>query len=94
MKYFTVEKETMNVAPIIYPVNASGEQSADAWESDFVQEIATGFCVNELGEDGRTEEVNFYPIQTNTRDFTNNEEEVLGQIKKDYPPTEWQNNEW
>ena len=70
MRYFTVEKEVMNVAPTIYPVNASGEQSADAWERDFVQEIATGFCVNDLSE------------------------EVLEQIKKDYPPTEWQNNEW
>lgn len=94
MKYYEVEAEVMRGAPVHYTVASDGAQCADEWESDWEQEVLTGYSVAELGEDGRTENYHFYPVQTNTRDWTNNGDEVLEQIKQDYPATEWQNNEW
>ena len=94
MKYFTVEKEVMRVAPVRYTVSSDGSQSADEWETDLVQELTTGFAVREYEEDGTTIGVEFYPVQTNTRDWRNNELQTLEIIKYDHPADEWQNNEW
>lgn len=94
MRYFTVEKEVMRVAPVRYGVASDGAQLADEWETDEVQELTTGFAVWEYEEDGTTIGVEFYPVQTNTRDWRNNELQVLETIKYDHPTDEWQNNEW
>lgn len=94
MRYFTVEKEVMRVAPVRYGVASDGSQVADEWETDEVQELTTGFAVWEYEEDGTTIGVEFYPVQTNTRDWRNNELQVLETIKYDHQPDEWQNDEW
>ena len=94
MKYFTVEKEVMRVAPVRYGVASDGSQVADEWETDEVQELTTGFAVWEYEEDGTTIGVEFYPVQTDTRDWRNNELQVLETIKYDHPAGEWQNDEW
>lgn len=94
MRYFTVEKEVMRCAPVSYTVASDGSQIADEWEQDTIQELTTGFSVHEYEENGMHDNTEFYPVKTNTRDWTNNEDEVLKQIEADYPATEWQNNEW
>lgn len=94
MRYFTVEKEIMRGAPECYTVNSDGTQCADMWETDWVQTITTGFSVHEYEENGEHDNTEFYPVHTDTASWTNDEDEVLKQIKADYPATEWQNNEW
>lgn len=94
MKYFTVEKEVMRVAPVCYTVARDGSQLADEWETDWVQELTTGFSVHSYDEDGSHYDTQFYPVATNTEGWTNNEEEVLALIERHYPPSEYQNNEW
>lgn len=34
MKYFTVDKEVMRVAPVRYNVASDGTQSSDEWENN------------------------------------------------------------
>lgn len=94
MKYFTVEKEVMRVAPVCYTVARDGSQLADEWETDWVQELTTGFSVHSYDEDGTHYDTDFYPVTTDTRGWTDNEEEVLALIERHYPPSEYQNNEW
>ena len=48
----------------------------------------------EYEEDGTTIGVEFYQVQTDTRDWRNNELQVLETIKYDHQPDEWQNDEW
>ena len=94
MRYFSVEKEVMRVAPVRYGVNSDGRQNSEEWETDEVQEITTGFSVWEYEEDGTTIGVEFYPVKTDTRDWRNDELQVLKTIEYDHPAGEWQNDEW
>lgn len=95
MKTFYVEKEIMRCAPVCYEVYADGTEAEDEHETSDVYEICTGFTVYEQ-EEGRlmTSNTEFYPVQTDTAVFTDNSEQVLEQIKRDYPAPEWQNNNW
>lgn len=93
MKYFEVEKEILT--GMIKRGKYDGDfYTAEAYNvKDF--ELCLGFNVNELDEAGRTEQVRFYPVQTNTADFSDNREKVLDQIRQDYSPDNgWQNNDW
>lgn len=45
-------------------------------------------------EQGMTDNVEFYPVKTDTTNWENDEDEVLKQIISDHPAGEWQNNEW
>lgn len=94
MKYFEVQKEVMRGAPVMFNVYSDGAQSSDEWEEDFVQEITTGFAVKYYDEDGTGGDTTFYPCKVDFGTWGANEEEVLEEIKRDFPPTEWQNNEW
>lgn len=94
MRYFEVQKEVMRGAPVMFNVYSDGTQSSDEWEEDFVQEITTGFAVKYYDEDGSNSEMTFYPCKVDFGTWEANEEEVLAEIKRDFPPTEWQNNEW
>lgn len=96
MRYFTVEKEVMRVAPVRFGVASDGTQSADEWETDYEQEITTGFVVNIYDDDSEMmiSDCSFYPVQTDMENFENNEDKVLEQIKHDFPAPEWQNDEW
>lgn len=94
MKTFTVEREIMRTAPVCYTVARDGSQLADEWETDWEQEITTGFTVHSYDEDGEHYHTEFYPVFTNTEGWTDNAEDVLARIERDYPPSEYQNNEW
>ena len=94
MRYFTVEKEVMRCAPVSYGVNSDGTQNSDEWEQDIINELTTGFSVIEYDENGVRGDTDFYPVQTDATNWTNNEAEVLEKIKADHPASEWQNNEW
>lgn len=94
MKYFEVQKEVMRGAPVMFNVYSDGTQSSDEWEEDYVQEITTGFAVKYYDEDGTGGDTTFYPCKVDFGTWEANEEEVLAEIKRDFPPTEWQNNEW
>ena len=94
MKYFEVMKEVMRGAPVMFNVHSDGTQSCDEWEEDFVQEITTGFAVKYYEEDGVNNEMTFYPCRVDFTTWEANAEEVLEQIKRDFPAPEWQNNEW
>lgn len=94
MRYFTVEREVMRAVPVCYGVARDGSQLADEWEEDWEQEITTGFTVHVYEEGGTQYHTEFYPVLTNTEGWTDNAEDVLARIERDYPPSEYQNNEW
>ena len=92
MKYFTVEKEVIRNT-YSYEVASDGSQIGESWECDR-PEIVVGFNVHIYEEWGEHIDTEFYPVNTNTESYENNEDRVLEQIKADYPPSEYQNNEW
>lgn len=98
MKYFEVEREYLVIHGMKrYEINSDGSQGADAYDTEYdhmPREITTGYVVNSYYENGEHYMTDFYPVQTDTSQWTDNSEEVLEQIKEDYPPTEWQNNRW
>ena len=93
MKYFTVEKEKLVGTLVTGGVYSDGEYINLPSDTD-LQETVTGFTVTIYDEGGMIKECKFYPVSINTRDWATNEDEVLEQIKSDYPAPEWQNNNW
>jgi len=93
MKYFTVEKEVLRGSVMHGEVYSDGEPSVEFDERE-IGELTTGFSVWEYEEDGTTIGVGFYPVHTNTSDWSDDSEEVLNKIKEDHEPTEWQNHSW
>ena len=94
MRYFEVQKEVLRGTPVMFNVYSDGTQSCDEWEEDFEQEITTGFAVKSYDEDGSNSEMTFYPCKVDFTNWEANEDEVLNQIKEDFPPSDYQNNEW
>lgn len=94
MKRFMVEKEIIRSTPLRYAIDSSGKQIGDAWEAGPDAEICLGYVVYTLDAEGRTESVNFYPVNTDTCDYTDNSDAVLQQIQQDFPATEWHNKDW
>ena len=93
MRYFDVKKETLVGTLVSGTVFSDGEY-ADLPDDIEQREITTGFSVFEYDEQGMTERVNFYPVKIDLEAWATNEDEVLGKIKDDYQPLEWQNNNW
>lgn len=95
MKYFEVERESIRSVPYVVRVLSDGTDAEREREGEEIREVTTGYSVFVYNESGITEEVEFYPVETNMGDFTNNEEEVLEKIKADFAPEKgYQNNEW
>lgn len=94
MKYFRVEEDWISNIPRRMEVASDGEQVAEGYDTSEIVNIILGYSVFIEGEDGRTEDVEFYPVSTNTRTLEDNHKEVLEQIKQDFPAPEWQNNAW
>lgn len=94
MKYFEVEREYFRGAPLRCPVRQDGTDCGDEYETSAIIKVCTGFNVNVLNEDGRIIAVQFYPVVTHSGDWSDNSEEVLAQIKRDFPPDEYQNADW
>lgn len=94
MKYFRVEEEYMEGFTNRREVFSDGEPVGDAYSVDETVRIYLGYNVFEEDEQGMTQNVEFYPVKTDTQTFESNALEVLEQIKRDYPAGEWQNNNW
>lgn len=94
MRYFEVRKEVMDGITRQYNVLIDGTHAGTSESDGEAREITVGFSVLEYDEQGMTENVEFYPVETDMGDFTNNEQEVLEKIISDHQPTEWQNYEW
>lgn len=92
MKTFTVEKEVAFQTKC-YEVASDGTQIGDWWEKDPELEITIGFTVHTY-QDNEHISTEFYPVQTDMQSLLNDEDKVLEQIKADFPPSEYQNNEW
>lgn len=94
IRYFEVRKEVLSGTTRQYNVCIDGTHAGTSESEGEEREITLGFSVWEYDEQGMTENVEFYPVNTNMGDFTNDEDKVLEQIISDHQPTEWQNNEW
>lgn len=95
MRYFEVEKEILRGEPLCYMVDADGSPVEGEHDVSIVYEVCSGFNVYVLDEQGRQSTVKFYPVTINTESFTDDSEQVLKQIKADYPAEDgWQNNDW
>ena len=92
MKYFTVEKEVMR-STYSYEVASDGSQIGESWECDR-PEVVVGFNVHIYEEWGEHIDTKFYPVKVDMGTYQGNEDEVLDKIKADFPPSEYQNNEW
>lgn len=57
--------------------------------------VVVGYSVSTYDEQGRLQDVGFYPVKVDVSDFTTNEDKVLNTIKEIYSPEDgWQNNNW
>lgn len=93
MKYFTVDKETLSGMMTTGEVYSDGEYVSLPDDVE-AREITMGFSVSEYDEQGMIQDVKFYPVATDMESLEDNANEVLEQIKQDYPAGEWQNNNW
>lgn len=93
MKTFEVHKEELRGSLMSAECYADGEFINEADEMEIVS-MTTGFSVYVYDEQGVREDTIFYPVKTDTESWENNEEQVLEQIKRDFPAGEWQNNAW
>lgn len=94
MKYFEVRKEVLEGTTRQYNVCSDGSHAGVSESDGEPREITTGFIVWEYDENGETTGVEFYGVSTYTGDWTNNEQDILEQIKEDHPSNEWQNHDW
>ena len=93
MKYFTVEREELRGSVMAGEVYSDGEYIDEAHERE-IRSITLGFSIWTYEEDGTTIAVDFYPVHTDMGTFEDDSAEVIEQIKQDYPPDKWQNNNW
>lgn len=99
MVYFVVEKEFVRGKMFRHEVESDGSQASDSYEvededANDVFEMIIGFTVHTYDEQGVHIDTNYYPVETNTATWQDNADEVLEQIKADYPAGEYQNNNW
>ena len=60
-----------------------------------VKTITLGYSVWEYDESDVVDTVEFYPVSTNTSDFSDNSEAVLDKIKEKYSADKgWENYNW
>ena len=93
MKYFGVKKEELVGNLTSGVVYGDGEYAEEPDETE-CRTMTIGYNVWEYNEDGTTDRVVFYKVDTDTEAWTDNEDEVLEKIKADHPAGEWQNNNW
>lgn len=94
MRYFTVNKEELS------GMLKTGEIYSDGTYVNGIDDIearsvVVGYSVSTYDEQGRLQDVGFYPVKVDVSDFTTNEDKVLNTIKEIYSPEDgWQNNNW
>ena len=92
-----LSKEKASLKTILSKVDLNfitKEEVLEILGEDYEQEITTGFAVKYYDEDGSNSEMTFYPCKVDFTNWEANEDEVLAEIKRDFPPSEYQNNEW
>lgn len=94
MKTFRVELEYITHTPERVEVASDGEGLSEPYETDDITVINLGYNVFIENEEGYTEDVEFYPIKTDTQTHKDDSLEVLEQIKADFPPEKYQNHNW
>lgn len=92
-KYFEVHREELRGSLMSGEIYADGEYINEADELE-IRAITTGFSVYEYDEQGIQTGKKFYPVSTDTEDWSDNAEEQIENIKRDYPADIWQNNAW
>lgn len=93
MKTFEVHKEELRGSVMSGEVFSDGDYINEADELE-IRTLTTGYSVYLYDEQGVREDTEFYPVHTDTRNWENDEDKVIEQIKRDFPPTEYQNNSW
>lgn len=93
MKYFDVKREELRGSLMSGLVYSDGEYVEEADEVE-IRTLTTGFNVYEYDEQGLTQNVEFYPVETNMETWEDNANDVLNYIIEDHPAGEWQNNNW
>lgn len=93
MKYFEVHREELKGSLMSGEIYADGEYINEADELE-VRTLTTGFSVYEYDEQGTRIGTEFYPVSTDMGDWSDDAEEVIENIKRDYPADVWQNNNW
>lgn len=94
MKYFRVEEEYIAGMWRRMEVASDGEQVAEGYDVGKILTITIGYTVFIENEQGRTEDIKFYPVKTDMQTFEDNQIQVLEQIKRDFPAPAWQNHNW
>lgn len=99
MIYFEVHKEFVRGTMFRYEIESDGSQASDSYSVDDenandVFEMTIGYVVNTYDEQGMHLDTNFYKVDTDTATWQDNADEVLEQIKADYPAGEYQNDRW
>lgn len=101
MKYFDVERIVIGGKQYRELVASDGTvlDEMAGYTDDNPIRIVAGFMVIEYGEDGHEGYAEcFYPVHTRYDDLgvptDNDEVEVLDKIRHDFPPSEYQNNDW
>ena len=94
MKYFEVKKEELKGMTVTQTVCSDGEPTGSGEDEGEAHSLVTGFSVFEYGENGMIDKVEFYPVKTNTEDWSDNSDDVFEKIKQNYTPDKWQNNDW
>ena len=93
MKYFEVHKEELRGSLMSGEIFADGEYINEADELE-IRTLTTGFSVYEYDEQGVRTGTEFYPVSIDMGDWSDDTEEVIENIKRDYPADEWQNHSW
>lgn len=94
MKYFEVRKEVLDGTTRQYNVLMDGTHAGTSESDGEARTLTTGFSVWEYDEQGLTQNVEFYPVETNMGTWEDNANDVLNYIIEDHPAGEWQNHEW
>ena len=93
MKYFEVHKEELRGSLMSGEIDAGGDYLRESDELE-IRTLTTGLSVYEYDEQGIRIGTEFYPVTTDTSDWSDDCEEVMENIKRDYPADKWQNNAW
>ena len=94
MKYFEVHKEELRGSLMSGEVYSDGEYVNEADELE-IRTITTGYSVYEYNDIGVRIGTEFFPVETNIGDWSDNSEDQLEYIKTIYSADKgWQNNNW
>ncbi len=92
MKYFTVEEGRIEANIETHAVDSGGGWCSEGETLEDKKDILLWYRVIVYNEDDLGVDVVYYNVCDDGEH--SDADEVLERIKKDYPPTEYQNNDW